>query len=239
MKKLLLCTIICLLTVIGFAQNVSINDETDVVLINNVPAFKLEKINNRIVSFDMVWKTLEDKPIAYLTLTQGIDRMGTGTTAFYTIRFAETNSNAPMMIENPFALRKNFAKRLYNANILINGEINKENIKTFILQNGGWIDTYTDVTNTNYIIDEKDIVLQNDRVYYKQELVATYELNTQNNTMSISFNNPTKSKKLVANKTADGFDWIIETNNNKHTIMYNAEKPLISLSKYLLEKGYL
>jgi hypothetical protein len=250
-----------MVTLTGFSQKVSIDYNTGLVKVNGVNSFYL--VPNKIAVFkkDYILQNLNQEELAYLRVAflfdyNASDYNNQRKLAFY-LTFKETGNNC--FISNLGLNTKVFlAKEIAKAKLVVNNRINPDAEKRFINHYAGNIikdpssvylanvknAVIPEVNADNVQIKEKNILYNNEVVgFYKQTVDSSLQDGSKKSFEVFNIYSKDQTKIAIAKHENNNpsADWIINmiADDKKITVLYNAEKPLQHLFKYLIEKNVL
>lgn len=259
MKKIITLFITCLIAVVSFSQDIEVDKNTGLVKVDGRDSFYLIKKNKGIMGWaDLSFQNLNKEELAYFTDKKTEDlpynERGSHVGTFYKVTFTETGNTANIF-PDAFSGIKAIAKKIINAGLIKDNQVNAKAERSFIISNDGKIfrepndKPITVVVKTEPAVNPAvqkapaDILIKENKIYNNSELAGSFKkLTDANNITTISVYNKDDSKIATAthNNADANADWNLSTMADGKTtqLLYNNSTPLEKLFKYLAEKGF-
>lgn len=247
MKKLLVSIVLLCCAISMQAQDVDIDKNTGLVTVDGKETFYLTPKNKQLLESDYSLENLQHKELAYLKRTK------IGSDLAYNMVFSVSGNQCLLTRFGTFGTTKHLAKMIAGASLVQNNEVSEQEERKFIILHNGTFVKDPSVVQApperamplaqpdNRSTQPADISVKENKIYNNSELVGIFKRASENGTTTISVYNANDAMICKATHTDgnDNADWNLTLDGRNVTLLYNTEKPLEKLFKYLAEKGYL
>lgn len=245
--KQIITSVLILSSATIWAQDVSLDKETNMVKVDDKETFYLTPKNKQFMESDYSLEDLSHKELAYLKFNKYSSNV------YYTMVFTKSGNQCTLGNLGTFGTQKHLAKMIAGANLVQNNEVSPEEERKFVILHGG---TY--VSNTppppaapavpvaapqqeHKVSQPADISVKGVNIYNNSELVGMFKTSKKDNVTTISVYNGHDVMVCRATHPDDNenADWELTLDGKTVMVLYNPTTPLERLFKYLAEKGYL
>lgn len=229
------------------AQDVDVDKSTGMVTVDGKETFYLTPKNKQLLESDYSLENLQHKELAYLK------RVKWGNDVAYNMVFTVSGNQCTITGFGTFNTTKHLAKKIAGASLVQNNIVSEQEERKFILLYHGTFvrdpavvqappaQRQADAPVAARNIGPADISVKDNKIYNNSELVGVFKRASENGFTVISVYNANDAMicKATHPDGKDDADWDLALDGKNVTLLYNAEKPLEKLFKYLAEKGYL
>jgi len=229
------------------AQDVDVDKSTGMVTVDGKETFFLTPKNKQLIESDYSLENLQHKELAYLK------RVKWGNDVAYNMVFTVSGNQCNITGFGTFGTTKHLAKKIAGASLVQNNEVSEQEERKFIILHHGTFVKDPAVVQApptqrmpvaqpdTRNIPPADISIKENKIYNNSEMVGIFKRASENSKTVISVYNANDAMicKATHPDGNDNADWDLVLEGKTVTLLYNAEKPLEKLCKYLAEKGYL